>query len=496
MQKILSGIDVKKLDQQYIKGEGITSFQLMERAASTFCDWFVSMFPSNTLDIAVFCGIGNNGGDGLAISRLLAERGYLVAVYVIGNSEKGSADFKNNLEFLPETVLLTDWEPGLDFHAEIIIDGIFGVGINRPLEGGYQQLVLELNEHKGTKISIDVPSGLPTDGVLSGTAFKADYTLSFQFPKLSLLIPEHAVFTGELIVKSIGIDSFYFDAFDSPYFFFNGDGITERHRKFHRFSHKGDFGRVMLVGGSYGKIGAMLMASAAALRTGSGLVFAHVPKCGVGILQTSIPELMVSPSEFEEEVGGKFSFPGLDALGVGPGMGKGQRAAALLHDILRNFEGPLVLDADALNLLSDNPDWYDLLGENTVLTPHLKEFERLVGPCADHFDRMEKARLFCRNYGCTLILKGANTLITFPDGKQVFNASGSKYMASGGSGDVLTGMVTSFLGQGYEIKNAVLCGVFHHGHAGELASSEKRRGTVATDIIEAIPKSFLHFDVG
>jgi NAD(P)H-hydrate epimerase len=296
-------------------------------------------------------------------------------------------------------------------------------------------------------------------------------------------------------VRSIGIDPFYFDAFDSPYFFFNGDGITELHKKFHRFSHKGDFGRVMLVGGSYGKIGAMLMASAAALRTGSGLVFAHVPKCGVSILQTSIPELMVAPSEFEEEVGGKFSFTGLDALGVGPGMGKGQRAAALLHDILQNFEGPLVLDADALNLLSDNPDWYDLLGENTVLTPHLKEFERLVGSCADHFDRMEKARLFCGNYGCTLILKGANTLITFPDGKQVFNASGSKYMASGGSGDVLTGMVTSFLGQGYEIENAALCSVFHHGHAGELASSEKRRGTVATDIIQAIPKSFQHFNV-
>lgn len=490
MQKILPGTDVKKLDQNYISEEGINSFQLMERAASTFCDWFVMRFPSNTLDIAIFCGIGNNGGDGLAIARLLSNKGYLVTVYIVGNPENGSDDFKSNLHLLPEIVLLADWEPRLDFHAEIIMDAIFGVGINRPLEGPYIQLVEELNHHPGVKISVDIPSGLPTDTILTGIAFIADYTVSFQFPKLSLLLPEHAVYTGELVVRSIGMDASYFRKFNSSCFYFDGKGLVDMHRKFHRFSHKGDFGRVMLIGGSYGKMGAILMSCSAALRSGSGLVFSFVPQCGVSILQSNIPESMVQAAEFDDHVGGMPSLEHIDAIGIGPGMGMKQASAELLRRLLENYKGPLVLDADALNLLAQNPDWFELLDENTVLTPHLKEFERLVGNCSNHLERMEKAKLFCQNYGCTIILKGANSLMTFQDGSQIFNGSGSKYMASGGSGDVLTGMVTSFLGQGYGMKNAVICAVYHHGHAGEIASQGRRRGTIATDIIQAIPQSF------
>lgn len=490
MQKLLTGDTVKDLDQSYISGENINSFQLMERAANAFCDWFKDHFTNNP-SIAVFCGKGNNGGDGLAIARLLFQRGNKVHVYTIGDTQNGSEDYMKNLWILPETIPLASWENSKDLETDLIIDGVFGVGINRPLAGEYLELIQLMNSLEGTKIAIDLPSGLPSDALLAGEAFRADHTVTFQFPKLSLLVPEHVLYTGKIHVKSIGIGPAYFDKYDSNKYFFSGEGLLQLHKQFHRFSHKGDFGKIMLAGGSYGKMGAVCLAASAALRTGSGLVFAFVPRCGVVIVQTALPEVMAMASDQEEEISAALSFEKTDAVGIGPGIGTGNHASQAVYQVLSKFKGPTVLDADALNILSSNKSWYKLLHEKVILTPHLIEFERLAGKCADHFERMEKARNFAMLHGCTLVLKGANTLISFPDGQQVFNSSGTHFMATGGSGDVLTGMLTSLLGQDYSVKAAAICGVFHHGHAGELAGQKKGRGTVASDLVQAIPESFL-----
>lgn len=493
MQKVLSGDQVKSLDEKYVSGEGISSYQLMERAAHSFCDWYAENFLKEKT-VSVFCGTGNNGGDGLAIARILSLKGYTVKVGLIGNADSGSVDFRQNLKVMPESVIVASWDQVEE--ADVIIDAVFGVGINRPLAGEYLALIQKLNEEVAVKISVDMPSGLPSDAPASGEVFRADYTVSFQFPKIALLVPDNAIYTGILIVRSIGIDQKYFASFDSMRFFYSGEKLADYHKQFHAFSHKGDFGRVMLAGGSYGKMGSIGLATRAALRTGSGLVFCHIPACGVEIIQASIPEAMVMAGGEENEVAAQLDISGIDALGIGPGLGKGEHATKLVYQVLSEYQGPMVIDADAINILGEHPDWLNFLHAGVILTPHIKEFERITGiACKNHFERMNLARDFAKKHGCVLVLKGAFTLISFPDGKQVFNNSGSVYMATGGSGDVLTGMLTSFLGQGYSMESAAICGVFHHGHAGQLAGEVMRRGTIASDIINKIPESFRHFEI-
>ncbi|WP_339925060.1 NAD(P)H-hydrate dehydratase [uncultured Cyclobacterium sp.] len=493
MQKIISGTQVKELDKLYVQASGITPYQLMERAANEFCHWFTANFNKEKT-INIYCGIGNNGGDGLAIARLLSEKGYVIKVTTIGDREKGSTDFVKNLKALPPGIVTSSWQELKS--SEITIDAVFGVGINRPLEGEYLELIRRINEEKGLKISVDLPSGLPSDTPADGEVFHADYTVSFQFPKLSLLFPEHAQYVGQLVVKDIGMEQKHFDDFPSERYFFSGESLATFHKKFHAFSHKGDFGRIILAGGSYGKMGSICLSTKAALRTGSGLVFCKIPGCGVNIIQSTISEAMVLRPEDEMDIDASIELSGIDAIGVGPGLGNGENAQNLVNYILENYAGPTVLDADAINILGENRDWLTLLHENVILTPHLKEFERLTGVKSDnHLQRINLAKAFCMENNCSLVLKGAFSLMSFPDGSQVFNNSGTVYMATGGSGDVLTGMLTSFLGQGYTMKNAAICAVFHHGDAEELAGKKLRRGTLASDIVENIPQSFLAWDI-
>jgi len=493
MQKIISGTDVKYLDGKYVNSMDMPSFALMERAARAFSDWYINRFDRQS-DICVFCGPGNNGGDGLAISRLLFHEGYTVRVFYIGDKDNFSEDFKLNFTLLPEKISIVRADRSIlaSLDSGVVIDAIFGVGINKPLSGEYLEIIEGMNDISAVKIAVDLPSGLPADQILEGNALKADYTISFQFPKLSLLFPEHAAYTGELFVLDIGISKSYFEPFEARGFFIQQKDLSERHKRFGRFSHKGSFGKVMLIGGSYGKIGAIRMSSQAALKTGSGLVSCFLPSCGVDILQMSLPEAMVESSEGRYELSkeGLEDLERFNALGIGPGMGTGSDAQECLRFVLEKFQGPIVLDADALNMLSSNTHLLVLLRENMLLTPHIVEFERLVGKCTNHAERMKKARSFCHTYGCILILKGANTMITTADGRQFFNSSGNQYMATGGAGDVLTGILTSFLGQGYSPENAAICGIYHHGLAGELASVGKWRGTTAIDIIEKIPETF------
>lgn len=490
MLNILSGSQVKFLDTASISAENIESWQLMERAASAFADWLTDSFTDFHRPVVIYCGPGNNGGDGLAIARLISSHFRNISLVFFEEPEKCSRDYQINWKRLPDSVKRVSWNSTeIDGTiSPIVIDSVFGVGINRPLEGKYLQVIKRINEIQGKKISVDLPSGLPADECLSGEAVKADFTVSFQFPKASLLFPEHAAYVGQLVLRDIGIPEEIVRSFSEGRFFVQAKDIPSLHRLFHQFSHKGDCGRILLIGGQVGKIGSMLLASKAALRTGSGLVFVSVPISERQIVQISVPEAIVS--EFLEF--GSLSH--FDAVGIGPGWGL-DVDPGFFEDILRSISAPVVIDADGLNLLAKNPRLLEYLPPGSILTPHLKEFERLVGPTACHKDRLAKAWKFAAQHQIYLVLKGAFTTITCPDGNVYFNSSGNKFMATAGSGDVLTGVLTSFLGQGYHPRSAAICGVFHHGMAGDLAAKQRNRGLIASDIVESIPKTFVKLGI-
>ncbi len=493
MLKILSAQQIKGLEESYLEDRGILSLELMETAAEAFCHWYMQNF-NRRQNIAVFCGTGNNGGDGLAIARLLSRQGYPVCVFTLGDSHEGTADYNSNLSILPTNIVnkpveKVDWDK---FQCDVVIDAMLGIGLNKPLEGNYLEAIRCLNKQKITRIAVDMPTGLPADKLVQGEAFKANFTVTFQTPKLSALFPEHAAYVGELVVKDIGLDEKYFKGYKSSRYFVEEKDISERHRFFHKASHKGDFGKVMLIGGSLGKLGAIMLSAKASLRTGSGLVSTFVPRFGLPIIQSSLHEVMVETCAGMDLLDSTpESLNKYDAVAIGPGMGTNDKTAIALKEILQSYKGKMVIDADALNIISEREDLKELITDKMILTPHLKEFERMVGDDVKYPEgRIEKAVEFSQTYGCVLILKGLHSLITTPKGVQYFNPTGSQFLATGGTGDVLTGVVASYLGQGYSVENAALCGVYHHGLAGQLAGETLRRGTIASDVIEKIPETY------
>jgi NAD(P)H-hydrate epimerase len=481
MQKILSASDIAKLDQIHLIRKGIANHAFMELVAQRFVDWFQCQDYSSKERILICAGAGNNGGDGMAIARLLFSLGYAVEIAFCFSSEaKLSPDCAQNLSLLPSQIKSYSLDSSSLPKGGILIDAYLGVGCTGPLREEAKERIKAINSFQGTVISLDLPSGLPADSMLSGVAVKADMTVTLGFPKLSLLLPEHAKFTGELVVLDIGFEKEEFSEFSGTIFFLEEQDLLPLHRRFHRFAHKGDFGKILLLAGSKGKMGAAILAARAAFRTGSGLVTCLIPEEERGALST-IPEAMCIFDKDQD-------FSGYDAIGMGPGLGVDQ--GEMLKRLLATVQKPVVLDADALNCLAKDPSIWDLIPKGSILTPHLKEFDRLFGPSQSHLERMAKTKACCLKYGLNLVLKGANSLCSLSDGRQVFNSTGSKYMATAGMGDALTGMLTSYLGQGYSPENAVLCGVFHHGWAGELAGKNYLRGLMAHDLIEAIPETY------
>lgn len=489
MLSILPGHKIAALDKSYIKEVSISSWELMETAAESFVSWFLNSYANDRKKIFVFVGPGNNGGDGLAIARLLFDRGYPVTVVLFSDKENSSEDWQKNYDMLPEDIGRFEYS-NLDLNLvsdAVVIDALFGVGINRPLEGEYRDAVISLNHLSGEKIAVDNPSGIPSDSLVQGEAFEADVTVSFQFPKLSLLILEHNKYVGNLYVADIGIPDDFLKQFADQKFYLRTEDIPALHKYFHKFSHKGDFGRILLIGGRKGKVGAIILSAKSALRTGSGLVQVWAEGSSADVIHMSCTEVMIEDENIIRDLGQ------FDAVGIGPGLG--EVPVMLLGQVLRSFTRPMVLDADALNILSEHHELWDYIPKGSVLTPHLKEFERLVGKSEHHFERLKMASDLAQAHQVYVVLKGAFTCISSPDGKQYFNPTGNKHMATAGSGDVLTGMITSFLGQGYSPLNACICGVFHHGLAGEIASKQKGRGTMASDIIDHIPSSFLEMNI-
>lgn len=496
--KIPDTQQIRDWDAYTIAQEPVAPIDLMERAALAFTDWFVQTFSETDRPIHIFCGPGNNGGDGLAVARLLQQRFYAVQVYLCYISEHTSEDFAANLARLPrlQELVLQDLKsgdplPGLPEQA-IVIDALFGSGLNRSPEGDYAQLILHLNRSAKTLVSIDIPSGIFADRHTDGVCIHAHHTLSFETPKLAFLFPENAAHTGDWVVRAIGLHAGFGKQMETRNHFIDAAFIRSFLKTRKKYDHKGSYGHALLIAGSFGKAGAAILAARACLRSGVGLLTVHVPRCAYEVLQATVPEAMVSADANQYF----FSRAPLElepfrAIGIGCGLDRqGESATALLH-LLEASDKPMVLDADALNLLSEHPDWYPKIPKQSILTPHLKEFERLFGKSDNDFERNTLQRQKAQELQVYILLKGAHSCIAAPDGTCYFNSTGNPGMATGGSGDVLTGVLTGLLAQGYSPLEAACLGVYLHGLAGDLAAEANgQEAMIAGDLIAMLGKAF------
>ncbi len=488
--KILNAEQIRALDAQTIKNEPISSLDLMERASLAFVNWFINCFDVSK-SVSVFCGKGNNGGDGLAIARLLNEKGFHVRVFVIEYTENGSDDFRQNLERLEgnlqvQSIYESQAMPELN-NNQIVIDALLGSGLSRPVTGLLQEVIGLINQASGIVISVDIASGLYVDKTneKSDTIVKPDHTVTFQLPKLAFMMPQNAEFTGDWHVVDIGLDKEFIEQTFTPYYYTDKSAGEALAKKREKFSHKGTFGHALIFAGSYGKIGAAVLSSRACLHSGVGLLTVHVPECGYQILQISIPEAMLSVDRNQRNITVLPELDAYSAIGIGPGIGQEPLTVRMLDELLDKINVPIIVDADALNILAKHPDLLDKLPSNTILSPHPKEFQRLAGESSNEFERLELARSFAKKHNVIIILKGANTAVILTNGDVHFNSTGNAGMATGGSGDVLTGIVAALLAQKYTPEQAAIFGVYQHGLAGDRASEKKTQtAMIASDIVE------------
>lgn len=496
--KILNVDQIRSLDQSTIQHEPIAPINLMERAALAFVDWFVDRFP-NTSPTKIFCGLGNNGGDGLCIARLLLERDYPIDVYVVRYAPRESDDFMHNhrrLKLVTEHVHyieLTHDIPGLR-HNEVVIDAILGTGLTRPADDIVKATIEAINRAPATVVSVDIASGLYTDQPNDAidVIIEPDYTVTFQLPKLAFLLPKNGRYVGDWHLLDIRLHKRYIDLAPTLYYFTQPAEARLLLRKRARFSNKGTFGHALLLAGSFGKIGAAVLSARACLRSGVGLLTVHVPHCGYAVLQTAVPEAMCRPDAHPNVLSGSSEVESMEpaaysAVGIGPGIGKAPETLAMLKNLLPTLKTPMIVDADALNLLAENRELLTLLPPNSILTPHPKEFERLTKKWANDYEKLDSLREFTKTYGVIVVLKGAYSAIATPGGDIHFNSTGNPGLSTGGTGDVLTGVLTALLAQGYDPIEAAVLGVFAHGLAGDRVAEQRGPiGMTASDVIDAL----------
>ncbi|WP_353145245.1 NAD(P)H-hydrate dehydratase [Chryseobacterium sp.] len=493
--KVFTAEQIRSWDQFTISEEPVSSVQLMERASMEAAHW-ISENAKNYKKMVLFCGNGNNGGDGLAIARMLYIKGFDVDVFVNDPKGKFSEDALINLKRLRDISGITVRkfsevnQYSMDDKA-VIIDALFGTGLSSPLEGIHKMLVEQLNEKKNIRISIDVPSGLSADALFddNATVLKADYTLSFQCWKRSFLHPETGKYTGKVVVLNIGLSEKYNSITETRYFVTDDLLIESVFKPRQDFSHKGNYGKVAIIGGSYGKIGAAVLATRSALKAGAGLTFTVAPECGYEILQTTCPEAMFIKGG-ENYVKDFDEYEGM-ILGIGPGLGTHQETEAGLLHFLKDNRLPLILDADALNIISKDQDNIRMIPEKTIITPHPKEFERLFGSTKNSFQRLELAKEKAKEFHIYIVLKDHHTQIITPQEHVFYNITGNAGLAKGGSGDILTGILTSLLAQGYSEEEACILGVWLHGKAADIASEKhSKESMLPTEVIDELGAVF------
>ena len=494
--KILSTDQIYQADQATIKNKPISSIDLMEHAAGQCFQRIKKLIKNKNKIIHVFSGIGNNGGDGLVIARKLIEANYFVKTYIVNFSVKRSDDFKTNLERIlvlgenPLEINKPNDFPEIE-SGGIIIDAIFGIGIKRSPKGFIKEIIQKINNSNNYIISIDFPSGMYSESSVTDrdSVIKADYVFTFQNPKLAFFLPENQNYCKKWEVLDIGLDKDFISSLESSFKTIDKDQIRSIYKPREKFSHKGTFGHSLIIGGSYGKIGAVVLSSRAALKIGSGLVTSYIPKCGYQVVQTSNPEVMVEVDD--ENYLQYFNFKTKpNVIGIGVGIGTHHKTKDGFAKFLKKNKTPLVVDADALNILALHKELLDLIPENSVLTPHPKEFERLVGKWNNDYEKLDMLLKFSAKIKCIVILKGAYTAIAF-QGKIFFNTTGNPALATAGSGDVLTGIITGLIAQKYSSINASILGVYLHGKSADLAikSQETMETFIASNGIEYLSEA-------
>jgi len=496
---ILSSKQISEADNATIAKNNMSSIDLMEHAATLCFKWLHTRLQGENVRIHVFCGIGNNGGDGLVIARHLIQHGYNIQCYIVNFSNKRTEEFLYNYNLLKElgewpTIITHEDEfPKVEFE-DIVVDAIFGNGLTRKPKGFVKELIRYINSTNAFTLAIDFPSGLFGNKAVSDneSVLKAGHVLTFQTPKLPFLLPDNKDFLNTWEVIDIGLDNEFIESLKPTKHFITKNDVLPLYKPRNKWSHKGSYGHALLIGGSFGKIGAISLATKAALKIGSGLVSAYVPKCGYQIVQTSIPEVMV---EVDEDNALKyFNFKTEPTvIGIGPGMGTLEKTIKGFQSFLENNTKPLVLDADALNILSLHKDLLNYLPKDTILTPHPKELERLIGTWKNDFEKLRKTSEFSKKNHCIIVLKGAYTAV-IKNEQFFFNSTGNQGLATAGSGDVLTGIITGLIAQGYEPINAAIFGVYLHGRTADLAIPQMGYETfTASTIIDFLPDAYLDF---
>lgn len=498
--KILPVEKIREADAYTIANEPIPDIDLMERAASVCFAWITEKLNVRK-NIHVFAGTGNNGGDGLAIARMLQQKHFNIKVYLVGSEKNLSASCRTNYErfrnIAPKNFrFLGEGDPLPDLLSEdVVIDSIFGSGLSRAAEGFTATLIRHINESKALTISIDVPSGLFCDRSYktagNPVVVNADYTLSFSPPKLAFFFPENDIFVGRWQMFDIGISAEFIGVTPVANYLLDAAMLAPLLKKRNKFDHKGTFGHALLICGCYGKMGAAILASLASIRSGAGLVTVHTPTIGVNVLQTAVPEVMISVDSSEKNVKNIPDLAPYTAIGIGCGLGMDAQTQNALKLLIQQAGQPVIFDADAINILAENKTWLGFIPRHSIFTPHPKEFHRLVGKHNDDFDRIRLQREFSHRHQAYVVLKGAHTAITTPEGDCFFNSTGNPGMATAGSGDILTGIITGLKAQGYSSLEACLLGVYLHGLAGDLAcSTTGQEALIARDIINFTGKAF------
>jgi NAD(P)H-hydrate epimerase len=489
--KILSAKQTKEADQYTLQNEPISSLALMERASERLFKAIVTKFPF-VHTFSIFCGPGNNGGDGLVLARLLTLAKKEVFIHILKGNY--TPEFLHNFHLIKELEIpyleITDeitLAKVLSIPNSILIDALFGIGLSRPLEGLAALLIQKINAFPDLKIAIDVPSGLSPDATHVSTpenSLQANHTLSIQLPKLSFFFAENQAFIGNFECIDIQLSQAFIQNVSANLFYIQADEIRKIRQKRPKFGHKGTFGHTLVIAGSEGKIGAAMLSAKAALKTGCGLVTVYLPEKGVIPMHTYFPEAMVISRENPIET---IDFSIYDAIAFGPGMGNSAESKAILVKLLENYQGKIVIDADGLNILAANRTLYKLLSPNCILTPHPKEFDRLTHSHTSTYERNKMQIAFSQTHKVTLVLKGHNSSTSSLSGNCYFNSTGNNGMATAGSGDVLTGIIVSLCAQGYSPDNAAIMGVYLHGFAGDAAAEKySQPSLIASDIIEGI----------
>lgn len=497
--KIFTSAQIHELDKFTIENEPIKSIDLMERSAKAITQAITEVWGSQT-PVIIFAGPGNNGGDALAVGRLLCDKGYEVTVYLFNIYGKLSDDCATNKKRLAEKrskaliEVTQEFEPPHLEVGTLVVDGLFGSGLNKPLAGGFSSLVKYINASPAQVVSIDMPSGLMTEDNtynVRANIIRADLTLTLQQPKLSFLFPENQQFIGRLKVLDIRLSKEGIEKIDANYTLIEENDI--RPRLLHRdpFAHKGKMGNALIIAGSYGMGGASVLATKACLRAGAGKVTTHTPKRNSLLLQISVPEAIIQFDREETIFSEAVDTEDFNAVGIGPGLGTSEQTAIAIIAQLRRTQCPIVADADAINILANHRAWVQQLPKDIIMTPHPKEFDRLEGPSTDSYERLMKARDLAQRLQAYILLKGHHTSLCLPDGHIMFNSTGNAGMATAGSGDVLTGIITGLLARGYKHLDACVVGMYLHGLAGDIAAKELGvESVIAGDLIQYLPYAF------